>query len=47
MKISRAMAGIQRIYIEAAPLIYYVEENPTYIMRFMSLPQLNRAATLF
>lgn len=33
MKISAALAGIRRLYFEAAPLIYYVEENPTYISR--------------
>lgn len=31
MKISSAMAGINRIYIEAAPLIYYVEEHTSYL----------------
>ncbi len=33
MKISDALEGIQRLYIETAPLIYYVEENPTYVAR--------------
>ena len=33
MKISKALTGVQRIYIETAPLIYYVEVNSTYIDR--------------
>jgi predicted nucleic acid-binding protein len=33
MKISVALAGIQRLYIETAPLIYYVEENSTYVAK--------------
>jgi predicted nucleic acid-binding protein len=33
MKINAAIAGIRRLYIETAPLIYYVEENPTYAAR--------------
>jgi predicted nucleic acid-binding protein len=31
VKIRDALDGIQRLYTETAPLIYYVEENPTYI----------------
>ena len=30
MKIRDALEGIQRLYTETAPLIYYVEEHPTY-----------------
>ena len=33
MKIVDALQGIQRLYIETAPLIYYVEQHPTYIVR--------------
>jgi predicted nucleic acid-binding protein len=33
MKISDAIKNIRRIYIESAPLIYYIEENPTYVSR--------------
>ena len=33
MKISDALEGIQRLYTETAPLIYYVEENPTYVAK--------------
>ena len=33
MKISEALEGIQRLYTETAPLIYYVEENPTYVAK--------------
>jgi hypothetical protein len=33
VKISDALEGIQRLYIETAPLIYYIEENPTYVAK--------------
>ena len=33
MNISAALASVEQLYIEAAPLIYYVEEHPTYIDR--------------
>jgi predicted nucleic acid-binding protein len=31
MKIADALKAVKRLYIETAPLIYYVEENPTYV----------------
>jgi predicted nucleic acid-binding protein len=31
--IGDALKGISRLYIETAPLIYYVEENPAYVDR--------------
>lgn len=33
MKITDALKGVQRLYIETAPLIYYVEEHPNYIAK--------------
>ena len=33
MKISDALEGIQRLYTETAPLIYYVEEHPKYVAK--------------
>ena len=33
MKISTALKNVRRLYIESAPLIYYVEENLAYIDR--------------
>jgi len=33
MKVFDALIGVQRLYIETAPLIYYLEENPTYVAR--------------
>lgn len=33
MKIEDALKGIQRLYIETAPLIYYVEENPAFVAK--------------
>lgn len=33
MKIEDALKGIRRLYLETAPLIYYVEENPAYVTK--------------
>lgn len=33
VKISDALAGITRLYIDTPPIIYYVETNPGYIAR--------------
>jgi len=33
VKISDVLEGVQRLYTETAPLIYYVEENPTYVAK--------------
>jgi predicted nucleic acid-binding protein len=33
VKIADALKDVKRLYIETAPFIYYVEENPTYIAR--------------
>ncbi len=33
MKLEDALKGIQRLYIETAPLIYYVEENPVFVRK--------------
>lgn len=33
MKISAAFKGVQRLYIDTAPLIFYVEENPNYVAK--------------
>lgn len=33
MKISEALADVKRLYIDAAPLVYYVEENSHYVDR--------------
>jgi hypothetical protein len=33
VKVSDALEGIQRRYTETAPLIYFVEENPTYVVK--------------
>ena len=37
MKISDALEGVQRLYTETAPLIYYVEENPTYVAKMNAI----------
>lgn len=33
VKIRATLQTVQQLYIETTPLIYYVEENPTYIAR--------------
>jgi predicted nucleic acid-binding protein len=33
MNITDALTGVQSLYIETAPLIYYVEENPAYVTK--------------
>ncbi len=33
MRIDIALQAVQRLYVETAPLIYYVEEHPTYISK--------------
>lgn len=33
MKIEQALTDIHRLHIETAPLIYFVERNPTYVDR--------------
>ena len=33
MIIADALRGVQRLYVETAPFIYYIEVNPTYIAR--------------
>jgi predicted nucleic acid-binding protein len=37
VKISKVLTGVTRLYIEAAPLIYYVEEHPKYVDRMESI----------
>jgi predicted nucleic acid-binding protein len=37
VNIGDALAGIQRLYTETAPLIYYVEENPTYLAKMNAI----------
>ncbi len=33
MNVRDTLQGVQRLYIETAPLIYYVEENPSYVLK--------------
>ena len=40
MKISDALAGIQRLAIETAPLIYFIEKNPIYLDRMRVIMRL-------
>lgn len=40
MKLSAALANIQRLCIETAPFIYFVERHPTYIDRMRAVFQM-------
>ena len=33
MKIDDALRGVNRLYLDSAPVIFYVEKNPTYLDR--------------
>ena len=33
MNIDSALQAVQRLYMDTAPLIYYLEENPSYVQR--------------
>jgi hypothetical protein len=33
MRIEQALQNVRRIFIDTAPVIYYVERNPAYISR--------------
>jgi predicted nucleic acid-binding protein len=37
MKVDDALKGIHRLYLETAPLIYYVEENPAYVTKIETI----------
>jgi predicted nucleic acid-binding protein len=39
VKIADALRGVQRLCIETAPLIYYVEEHPKYIAKMDAIIQ--------
>jgi hypothetical protein len=40
VKLSAALAGIQRLCIETAPFIYFVERHPTYVARMRAVFQM-------
>lgn len=46
MKLADAFVGVRRVYIEAAPLIYYIEENAAYIERMDAIVSLIDRAPL-
>ena len=46
MKIDTALQAVQRLYIDAAPLIYYVEEHPTFIAKMDRIINLIEASSL-
>lgn len=33
MKVIDALAGLHRVFLDTAPLIYHIESNPTYVTR--------------
>ncbi len=37
LKLTPALQGVRRLYVEAAPLIYYVEEHPVYVQRMEAI----------
>jgi predicted nucleic acid-binding protein len=37
VRIGPALGQVRRLYVETAPLIYYVEEHPTYIERMEAI----------
>ncbi len=37
MKIAEALAGVQRVFLDSAPLIYFVESHPVYADRMRDL----------
>jgi predicted nucleic acid-binding protein len=37
VNLGAALSGVRRLYIDAAPLIYYVEEHPVYLQRIESI----------
>lgn len=37
MRISEALAGVSRVFLDTAPVIYFVEKNPTYFSRVQVL----------
>lgn len=39
MKIATAFAGVARLHIDTAPLIYFVEQNATYVDRMRAIIQ--------
>lgn len=43
MKIEDALTGVQCLHIETAPLIYFVEQNPSYVDRMRFIFQLLQA----
>lgn len=40
MKIGEALQSVQRLYVDSAPLIYYVEENAAYIAKMDQIIEL-------
>jgi len=37
VKIGEALVGVSRLYIDASPLIYFVERNPAYVDRVRAI----------
>ena len=44
MKVSDALVSVSKVYFDAAPLVYYVEENPAYVKQMDAvIEQIERA----
>ncbi len=41
-----ALSGIQRLYVDSAPLIYYVEANPSYFAKMLQVVSIAKTADL-
>ena len=39
MKLADALAGVQRLFIDTAPLIYFIEQHPVYLERMPAIMQ--------
>ena len=46
VKIDAAFQAVQRLYVDTAPLIYYVEEHPTYIAKMDRIIDLTETTPL-
>jgi hypothetical protein len=47
VKIGEALDGVRRLYTETAPLISYVEENPTYVAKMDAIIEAIEASRAF
>jgi predicted nucleic acid-binding protein len=46
VKISDALSSVRRLYLDTAPVIFYVEENPTYIAKMDAIIKIVENSTI-